>query len=259
MISSQNSTLSTKNDLKLLYRRDISSFYPVKISSAKNRPGLSRSSEDIRSQYLKQLGIQQTHTHKTMSNRPTCVGQNFRTTENLKGNSATRTIRQMLSIFLNTKKKIHSMFKQHYEKSSSNPIKQVSLIFHHKGPDKKSEQAMIQEKLHQTQQQHQNFEPRKLRVQFADKVEVIFIPSHTEYSNRVKQQYWSNSNEIVEMACRNFVEFEAEGYSYENVLEEQEMIFCQETREFIHPIHFGLFPRQIETRNIKNKALDVHD
>jgi len=80
----------------------------------------------------------------------------------------------------------------------------------------------------------------KHRVRFSEVVEVVNIPSHTEYSNRIKLQYWSDAKEISEMAYRNFLEFESEGWNWENVLEEDEMIFCQETGGLVHPIHFDM-------------------
>jgi len=39
------------------------------------------------------------------------------------------------------------------------------------------------------------------------------------------------------MACRNLVEFEAEGYSWERALEEEQLFWCPDTGSFVHPAH----------------------
>jgi hypothetical protein len=71
-------------------------------------------------------------------------------------------------------------------------------------------------------------------------LQVVHIPKHSDYSRRVRAQYWATAEEIYEMACRNLIEFETEGHDWANVAEEDIMIFCEETGEFIHPCHFEL-------------------
>jgi hypothetical protein len=85
------------------------------------------------------------------------------------------------------------------------------------------------------QQQHQC--PHK-HVQFSETVAAVYIPVHREYSNRVRQSYWASAGEIREMVYRNMLEFDAEGYSWRHVAEEEDMYFCEETKEFIHPVFF---------------------
>ncbi|TFJ81866.1 hypothetical protein NSK_007113 [Nannochloropsis salina CCMP1776] len=75
------------------------------------------------------------------------------------------------------------------------------------------------------------------RIAFHEDVCVVHIPSHTEYSRRIKSQYWTSPAEIYEMACRNLVEFEAEGYSWEAALEEEHLYWCPDTASFVHPAH----------------------
>jgi hypothetical protein len=87
----------------------------------------------------------------------------------------------------------------------------------------------------QQQQQHQC--PHK-HVQFSETVAAVYIPVHREYSNRVRQSYWASAGEIREMVYRNMLEFDAEGYSWRHVAEEEDMYFCEETKEFIHPVFF---------------------
>lgn len=63
------------------------------------------------------------------------------------------------------------------------------------------------------------------------------IPSHADYSGRVKTQYWSSPEEIYEMACRNLLEYQAEGYDYAQAVEEGQMFYVPETGELVHPVH----------------------
>lgn len=65
----------------------------------------------------------------------------------------------------------------------------------------------------------------------------LSLPFSTEYSRRIKSQYWTSPAEIYEMACRNLVEFEAEGYSWEAALEEEHLYWCPDTASFVHPAH----------------------
>ena len=84
----------------------------------------------------------------------------------------------------------------------------------------------------------------KRRIVFHEEVCVVHIPSHKEYSTRVKTQYWNSPEEIYEMACRNLVEFEAEGYAWERALEEDQLFWCPDSGEFVHPAHICLEPQQ---------------
>ena len=78
------------------------------------------------------------------------------------------------------------------------------------------------------------------RIAFLEEVEVVHIPNHADFSSRVKAQYWSSPEEIYEMACRNLVEYQAEGYDYESAVEEDQMFYVPETGELIHPAHVDL-------------------
>ncbi len=61
------------------------------------------------------------------------------------------------------------------------------------------------------------------RVKFSNTVAAVYVPTHQEYSNRVRQSYWAGVGEIREMVYRNMIEFDAEGYQWENVAEEPDM------------------------------------
>jgi len=87
-----------------------------------------------------------------------------------------------------------------------------------------------------------------------------------EYSERVKQRLWryacvysrifqvlifylfpletkfdsyfhSNAEEIYHNAARNSVEFAAEGWDWQSVIEDEKMYICSVSGELIHPIH----------------------
>jgi len=76
------------------------------------------------------------------------------------------------------------------------------------------------------------------KVNFEESVRVVRIPSHKEYSSRVRDSYWTSAEEIYEMACRNLVEFDMEGHDWENVAEETQMIWCEDLGMLVHPAHF---------------------
>ena len=76
------------------------------------------------------------------------------------------------------------------------------------------------------------------RIQFNTHVTVIQIPSHSQYSNRIKQRLWSNREEISQNAKRNLREFASEGWDVNKVVEEDKMFLDACSKEFIHPVHF---------------------
>lgn len=75
------------------------------------------------------------------------------------------------------------------------------------------------------------------RLAFVEAVKVVHIPSHEDYSRRIRDSYWSCAEEIYESACRNLIEFEYEGHAFEQAVEEAEMILCH-SGELVHPAHF---------------------
>ncbi|CAM9160175.1 unnamed protein product [Scytosiphon promiscuus] len=89
---------------------------------------------------------------------------------------------------------------------------------------------------------------RHKHVDFAPVVSAVYVPVHSEYSDRVRRSYWNSAGEIREMVYRNMIEFDAEEYNWENVAEEEDMYFCEETGEFIHPIFFD---SQEEAREVR--------
>ena len=75
------------------------------------------------------------------------------------------------------------------------------------------------------------------RIQFNSVVKSMPIPSHQDYSDRVKKLLWSNGTEIRQNAQRNAREFAFEGWSAQYVLEEDQMYLDVGSMEFIHPVH----------------------
>jgi hypothetical protein len=76
---------------------------------------------------------------------------------------------------------------------------------------------------------------RKTAVVFDDNVSVISIPSHSDYSERIRSRTWADRYEIADMASRNMLEFASEGWDWRNVAGDEDML--QIDGELIHPIH----------------------
>jgi hypothetical protein len=76
------------------------------------------------------------------------------------------------------------------------------------------------------------------RVRFSETVSAVYIPVHYDYSNRVRASYWASAAEIREMVYRNMLEFDSEGYEWQNVVEEENMYYNEESKEYIHPAFF---------------------
>jgi hypothetical protein len=80
--------------------------------------------------------------------------------------------------------------------------------------------------------------PRSARVQFNQVVSGVEIPSRHQYSSRIKRTIWASKAEISAMVERNVVEFESEGFDWENVVLDKDMYINEENGELIHPCHY---------------------
>lgn len=99
-------------------------------------------------------------------------------------------------------------------------------------------------------QQPQQQQQQQYHIHFKDTVSVIPIPSRHQYSDRIKQRIWSNRLELREMAQRNMIEFESEGYDWRNVVLEEDMYIDACNGNYIHPCHVNhsyYFPQQLST------------
>eukprot|EP00980_Cylindrotheca_fusiformis_P000315 scaffold73_cov118-Cylindrotheca_fusiformis.AAC.11 len=81
-------------------------------------------------------------------------------------------------------------------------------------------------------------EGKRRSIKFDDMVRVVCIPTRHEYSNRLKKFLWQDWEEIQENARRNRREFEAEGWDWHTVLEDDDMYVDATTGELIHPCWF---------------------
>ena len=79
----------------------------------------------------------------------------------------------------------------------------------------------------------------KRRVHFQATVKAHPIPSHSVYSKRMKQTIWSSAQELEENVARNCYEFEAENWNFDNVVDEDDMIWYH--GQWVHPVHFADF------------------
>lgn len=93
--------------------------------------------------------------------------------------------------------------------------------------------------------------PPKKRVHFHATVKAHSIPSHTVYSKRMKSTIWSSAQELEENVARNCYEFEAENWNFEDVVDEDDMIWYH--GQWVHPVHFVDFPSD-STRKTSSKA-----
>lgn len=76
---------------------------------------------------------------------------------------------------------------------------------------------------------------RKRVVKFDTDVLVQPIPSHRQFSKRIKRTLWTNREELQDMAHRNTVEYQAEGWDPSRVLEDDDMYVDATTLEKVHP------------------------
>lgn len=76
-------------------------------------------------------------------------------------------------------------------------------------------------------------------VSFQASVVVHTIPSHKQYSDRIRNTLWTPEKVMREDIARNCVEFVAEGWDWRTCVDDNEMVHYN--GEMIHPVHFGGF------------------
>ena len=72
-------------------------------------------------------------------------------------------------------------------------------------------------------------------MSFESSVSVVTIPNKESYSERTKSSIWTQSWELEELAARNILEFQSEGWDYRKAIEEQDFVLYQD--QLIHPVH----------------------
>lgn len=77
----------------------------------------------------------------------------------------------------------------------------------------------------------------KVRVNFSETVQVATIPSHVDYSDRMRRLLWSGSDEIHALAEKNITEFAYEDYNWREALEESDFYVDAWNGSLIHPCH----------------------
>ena len=84
---------------------------------------------------------------------------------------------------------------------------------------------------------HQNGASRKVRsVSFDDSVAIRLIPSLSHLSMDIRKQIWGSKEEMRFNVQRNAAEFAFEGWNWQQVVEEHDMIRGR-NGELIHPAH----------------------
>lgn len=72
-------------------------------------------------------------------------------------------------------------------------------------------------------------------VSFENFVVVHPIPNLDAYSEEMKRQIWTNSQEMESEVMRNYLEFVSEGMNWQDTLEEED--FFEYNNELVHPVH----------------------
>jgi hypothetical protein len=75
-------------------------------------------------------------------------------------------------------------------------------------------------------------------IHFDSTVTVVHIPSHSQYSQRIKKCLWSSPFEIEENAQRNIREFQSEGWDWHCVLEDEQFLQDAQGDRTVHPCWF---------------------
>lgn len=86
------------------------------------------------------------------------------------------------------------------------------------------------------------------KITFSTHVSVIDIPNRDSYSMEERETIWMPSHDLRQMTEKNLLEFAAEGWFWENVVEEEGMEMVDGT--FIHPIHLNPMLKEALRRQI---------
>mmetsp|Transcript_45473 Transcript_45473/g.68615 ORF Transcript_45473/g.68615 Transcript_45473/m.68615 type:complete len:249 (+) Transcript_45473:171-917(+) len=74
-------------------------------------------------------------------------------------------------------------------------------------------------------------------VKFHSEVTVCSIPSADDYPCDVWSDLWLTEEDIIRSIKRNKKEFDYDFWDWKNATEEEDMVFCPQTGELMHPVH----------------------
>lgn len=77
---------------------------------------------------------------------------------------------------------------------------------------------------------------RRSVVAFDGEVSVVHIPKHEEYSKRIRSKLWCDKRELRNMAARNTLEYQSEGWNPSTVVLDEGFI-TMSNGEKVHPVH----------------------
>jgi hypothetical protein len=121
------------------------------------------------------------------------------------------------------------------EKSNNRSTSQQEEVNKHQPLDKTTSSTSSDNDSHKSSSNNS-----KHRVQFNETVDILSIPSRHQFSNRIKQVYWSSKEEICSNAERNIMEYEYEGWDYNNVVLDEDMYIDTATGALVHPCHLSM-------------------
>jgi len=101
---------------------------------------------------------------------------------------------------------------------------------------------MLEDDSSASEEQEEEDSPTTTRrhVHFDTSATVITIPPHTVYSNRIRRTLWESPATMQTNIIRNTLEYTADGWDPEAVVEEEEHYYNPDTKEYIHPVHMEI-------------------
>jgi len=94
----------------------------------------------------------------------------------------------------------------------------------------------------------------KVAVSFCETVAVREIPSHRDYEPADKAQLWNGAQALAATVQRNKLEFTAENYDFEQVLEEDAFVQMP-TGELVHPATYQQDQKVKKQERLRRKQL----
>ena len=90
------------------------------------------------------------------------------------------------------------------------------------------------------------------KVQFANTVQVVDIPSRRQYSSEERNLLWNNRKQLRFLARKNTAEYAFEKYNWRQAIEEDEMYHIQ--GRLVHPAHVQHKERLVQQLKAWNNA-----